>query len=229
MNTSSIAECPVRILILEQHRLLRQGLVQTFRRHTGFAVVGDGKDCTVSIEELTMIPCDVLLLSSLETLQAVRQKAETAECLRQAKVVMFGMQEEPENFLRAVRLGACGYLLKDASAVQIVAAVRGVAHGEAVCPPKLCRSLFEHFAKGFLTDSTKREPRSHAANALTCRQRQLMALVASGMTNKEIAASLQLSQFTVKNHVRRIMRHLRADSRHAAVDMMRTRGLFLGV
>jgi DNA-binding NarL/FixJ family response regulator len=56
-----------------------------------------------------------------------------------------------------------------------------------------------------------------------------MALVAKGMTNKEISLSLHLSEFTIKNHVRRIMRHLRADSRHAAVDMMKIRGLLIGV
>jgi DNA-binding NarL/FixJ family response regulator len=72
------------------------------------------------------------------------------------------------------------------------------------------------------------EPRGRPANDLTCRQRQLMALVAKGMTNKEIASSLQLSEFTVKNHIRRVMSHLQADSRHAAVDVIRTGGLFLG-
>jgi two-component system, NarL family, response regulator DevR len=186
VNTNSVAESPIRIFVLEQHRLLRQGLVHMVRRHAGLTVVGHSKDCTAesSIEELTMIPCDALLLTSLETLQAVRQRAETTECLQQVKVVMFGMDEEPENFLQALRLGACGYLLNDTSAVQMVAAVRSVAQGEAVCPPKLCRTLFEHFARGFLPDSTKEEPRSHSVDALTCRQRQLMALVAKGMTNK---------------------------------------------
>jgi DNA-binding NarL/FixJ family response regulator len=68
---------------------------------------------------------------------------------------MVGMEEEPESFLRAVQLGACGYLLNDTSAVELVAAIRGVAQGEVVCPPKLCRILFEHFAREFPPDSAK--------------------------------------------------------------------------
>jgi DNA-binding NarL/FixJ family response regulator len=149
------------------------------------------------------------------------------ESLRQIKFVLFAMKEDPECFLQAVRLGACGYLLNEASSTEIIAAVQGVGQGEAICPPKLCMSLFDYLSKRFFLTSEKAEMLTRPANDLTCRQRQLMALVAKGMTNKEIASSLRLSEFTVKNHIRRIMAHLQADSRHAAVDAIRTGGLFL--
>lgn len=228
MNTNSACDSPIKIYVLEQNRLLRQGFVQLLRKRPGLTVVGDSNDCAGAFEELSAIPCDVLLLNSLETLQAIRQRAETSEFLKQIKLVLFGMEEDPECFLHAVQMGACGYLLNEASSAEIIAAVRGVAQGEAICPPKLCKTLFDHLSKRFFLRSGKVEPRrAHAVNDLTCRQRQLMALVAKGMTNKEIATNLRLSEFTVKNHMRRIMAHLQADSRHAAVDVIRTGGYFL--
>jgi DNA-binding NarL/FixJ family response regulator len=227
VNTNSASMFPIRIYVLEQNRLLREAFVQLLRKRSSLTVVGDSDDCSEAYEELTVIQCDVLLLNSLEILQAIRQKAETAECLKQTKLLLFGMKEDPECFLQAVRLGACGYLLNETSSTEIIAAVRGVAQGKAICPPKLCKSLFDHLSKRFLLTSAKAETRGRPANDLTCRQRQLMALVAKGMTNKEIGASLQLSEFTVKNHIRRIMAHLQADSRHAAVDAIRAGGLSL--
>jgi DNA-binding NarL/FixJ family response regulator len=227
VNTNSASESPIRIYVLEQNRLLRQGFVQLLRKRTGLTVVGDSNNCSAATEELAAFPCDVLLLNSLETLRTIRQRAQTSECLKMIKVVMFGMEQDPECFLQAVRLGAFGYLLNEAPSTEIVAAVRAVAHGEAVCPPKLCKSLFDFLSGRLHLNSGEEEPRSRFANVLTCRQRQLMTLVAQGMTNKEIAASLQLSEFTIKNHIHRIMGQLQADSRHAAVDVIRTAGLFV--
>jgi DNA-binding NarL/FixJ family response regulator len=227
VNTNSASKSPIRIYVLEQNRLLREAFVQLLRKRSSLTLVGDSDDCSKAYGELTAIQCDVLLLNSLEILQVIRQKAETAECLKQTKLLLFGMKEDPECFLQAVRLGASGYLLNEASSTEIIAAVRGVAQGEAICPPKLCKSLFDHLSITFLLTSEKAEPRGRSASDLTRRQRQLMALVATGMTNKEIASSLQLSEFTVKNHIRRIMAHLQADSRHAAVDAIRTGGLSL--
>src|SRR5208283_4003794 len=177
--------------------------------------------------QLAAEPIDVLLLDSVETLRAVAQMVDADHYLRKIKVLLFGMEPDPACFLRAVQLGACGYLLNDASATEMVAAVRAVARGEAVCPPRLCKSLFEHISRGLLRTTGKVEQHGHPASELTCRQRQLMALVAKGMTNKQIATTLQLSEFTVKNHMSRIMAHLQAESRHAAVVAIRAGGMLL--
>ena len=225
MNANDESESPIRIYLLAQNRLVREVLVRMFRKRMDLTVVGVSHDSAGAIEELTVIPCDVLLLDSLDTLRAIGQRAKVAESLRQVKIVLFGMEEELECFLQAVRLGVSGYLPKDASSAQMIAAVRNVMQGEAICTPKLCKLMFEVVSKGLLPNSESVQQGSHMVHELTCRQRQLMSLVAKGMTNKEIAANLQLSQFTVKNHIRRVMMHLRAGSRHQAVDMIRTSGL----
>jgi DNA-binding NarL/FixJ family response regulator len=85
------------------------------------------------------------------------------------------MKEDPGCILQSLRRGVSGYLLNYMSAVEMIAAVRSVAQGEAVCPPKLRETIFEHVTRGFLPEFMKVEPRNHAANALTCRQGQLMA------------------------------------------------------
>lgn len=224
---NSTAESSINIYLLAQNRLVLDVLVRLFRKRTGFTVVGASNDITKALDELAGQPCDVLLLHSMEALRLVGQWIETVGGPTKIKVVLFGMEEDPAYFLQAVCLGVSGYLLNDASLVEMIAAVRTAAQGEAICPPKLCKTLFEYVSRGSVPQPDKDRQRRHAATGLTCRQRQLMQLVARGMTNKEIAATLQLSEFTVKNHIHRIMGHLQANSRHQAVDVIRTGGLFL--
>ena len=227
MNTNCPGESPINIYLLVQNRLIRDVIVRMFRKRTGLTVVGAGQESAEVFQKLAGVQCAVLLLDSLETLRELAHSADAAECLKRIRTLIFAMHEDPRCFLEAVRLGACGYLLNGASSAEIIAAVRGIAQGEAICSPRLCDSLFEYVSREELHDPVKQEQRAHAASELTCRQRQLMALVAKGMTNKEIAARLQLSQFTVKNHIHRIMAHLQTDSRHEAVDVIRTGGLFV--
>jgi DNA-binding NarL/FixJ family response regulator len=227
VDITGLSETPIRIYLLAQNRLVREVLVRLFRKRTDIAVVGVSSDSAGALEELREIPCDVLLLDSLAPLRAVGDKWKVGERLGKVKIVLFGAEEDPEGFLRAVRLGVVGYLPQDASSAQMVGAVRSVMQGEAVCTPKLSKLLFDIVAKEVHSGSEMEEQGGHIVNDLTCRQRQLMALVAKGLTNKEIAASLRLSEFTVKNHIRRVMTHLGANSRHQAVDVIRTGGLSL--
>jgi DNA-binding NarL/FixJ family response regulator len=142
----------------------------------------------------------------------------------EVKLLLFGMDNDPDTFLRAVHLGICGYLLKEASAAEIVAAVRAAARGEATCPPSLCMTLIQYLSKKKYEKLEPSEATTCAQKSLTPRQLQLLRLVAEGLTNKEIAANLNLSQFTVKNHLRRVMRQVEATSRYDAVDVVRASG-----
>jgi DNA-binding NarL/FixJ family response regulator len=229
MNSTVTSEPPtIRVYLLAQNRLVREVLVRLFRKRVDLTVAGAHYDAASVVEELKEIPIDVLLLDSLDVLRAVEGVVRHSENLRHAKIVVFGVEEDPDCFLKAIRLGASAYLPKDVSSTRMIAAVRSVTKGEAVCPPKLCKLLFEIVSKASLPNSKAPDQVGHILDGLTCRQRQLMALVAKGLTNKEIAASLGLSEFTVKNHIRRVMRHLRAGNRHQAVDVIRASGLSLG-
>jgi DNA-binding NarL/FixJ family response regulator len=126
------------------------------------------------------------------------------------------MDDDADIFLQAVRLGVSGYLLKNASASELVDALRNVAQGEAVCPPKFCKVLFQAVANEANQQAAIADQRADARFELTQRQRQLMSLVAMGMSNKEIATNLNLSEFTVKNHIYRVMKQVDAQTRHEA-------------
>ncbi|HKW32693.1 MAG TPA: response regulator transcription factor [Candidatus Acidoferrum sp.] len=141
------------------------------------------------------------------------------------KVILIGMDADEKQFMAAVRAGVIGFLLKDASASDVVAAVRAVSRNEAICPPQLCALLFQ-----FIAQTAKELPlRSAAAKLeLTLRQQQLVSLVANGLTNKEIASRLSLSEFTVRNHIHRILKQVNAESRREAVDVIRAFGYALG-
>jgi len=135
------------------------------------------------------------------------------------KVVMIGMDPDKELFLRAVRDGIAGYVLKDATAPEVADAVRSVAENQAVCPAGLCQALFEYVA---------RQPPAYPNllvkhhMGLTRREQQLVEMIGRGLTNKEIAVTLGLSEQTIKNHIHRMLRKLGASDRLAAAEMCRT-------
>ena len=226
MVTHNRSETPIRVYLLVANRLVRESFVRVFRKRAGLMVVGENQDCAAAVGELANKPCDVLLLGSVGMLRTITERGNGAESTAGPKPLLFGMEENPDSFFEAVRLGACGYLLNDASSSEVVAAIRAVARGEAVCPLRLCKRLFEHVSRNAspLAEKILHGP---ADAGLTCRQRQLMQLVAKGMTNKEIAMNLKVSEYTVKNHLSRIMAQLRAENRHQAVDVMRAGGYSL--
>jgi DNA-binding NarL/FixJ family response regulator len=122
-----------------------------------------------------------------------------------------------------VRRGVTGFLLKEASVSEVLAAVRSTFGGAAVCPAELCGHLFQH-----IRQSAKRRPARKMIKRpdLTFRQQQLVSLVAKGLTNKEIASRLNISEHTVKNHLRRIM-NVDAENRSQAVEAIRSHGYSL--
>lgn len=226
LTMEQINAVPVEnVYLVAEHRLLRETLVRLLRKKADIRVVGESRHFDSTAEQIIASQCDVLLLDSLTTSHATDLLDQLFEKAPHVKVVLFGMDEDPETFLKAVRFGVHGFVVKDASAAEIIAAIRAVAQGDAVCSSKLCMTLFQHVSREFRRRPGITDHEARIKFGLTFRQSQLVALVARGLTNKEIAASLNLSEFTVKNHLRRIMRQVDADSRHEAVDVIRACGL----
>src|SRR5215468_7353928 len=130
------------------------------------------------------------------------------------------MEPDPSTSLRAVRAGVVGCILKDASSIDVAAAVRSVAKDEAVCPPSLSRALFEQVAVPQGEATTCLQARHPLG--LTRREQQLVEMMRRGVTNQAIAAQLNLSDQTVKNHVHRVLQKVGAGDRLEAADMRRT-------
>jgi DNA-binding NarL/FixJ family response regulator len=211
----------VSVYLLAENRLLRDTLTRLLRKRAEINVVGVSRSSETAKEEILASQCDVVLMDSFESEACAVLLEELLGQDSEVKPLLFGMDDDAETFLKAVQLGIWGYLLKEASAAEIVAAVRAASRGEATCPAHLCLAMMRYISKKKLEAP---DMQAGNAKALTPRQLQLIRLVAEGLTNKEIAANLNLSQFTVKNHLRRVMRQVEAASRHDAVDVLRATG-----
>jgi DNA-binding NarL/FixJ family response regulator len=212
----------VKVYLLAENRLLRDTLARLLRKRSEINIVGVSRSSETAKDDILASHCNVVLMDSFDNAACSSILNDLLEQESGIKLLLFGMDEDPESFLKAVYFGVCGYLLKEASAAEIVAAVRAAARGEATCPPSLCMWLIQ-----YLSRKKQERPESlemASQKSLTPRQLQLVQLVAEGLTNKEIAANLNLSQFTVKNHLRRVMRQVDVASRHDAVDVLRASG-----
>ena len=210
----------VHVYLAIQNRLLREALVRLLRKRPDLLVVGQSAPADTEAATVLDSHCDILLLDSLYSPSASAELSVLEPVVDGVKTVLIGMDADEKQFIAAVRAGIMGYLLKDASTSDVIAAVRTVSRGEAVCPPRLCSALFRFVAltpEEFL-------PQRSAKPDLTLRQQQLVSLVAKGLTNKEIASQLNLSEFTVRNHIHRILKQVDAESRSQAVETIRSYG-----
>ena len=212
----------VQVFILAENRLLREALTRILSKKSDLRVVGASAFGPDVVSQISSAAPDVLLSDSAAVaLSDLRLVSEVRAAIPGLKVVMIGMESDAETFLRGVRDGIVGYVLKDASAMEIAAAVRSVANDEAVCPPSLSLALFKHIA------NQTAHPASFVIRhnlGLTRREQQLVHLISRGLTNKEIASHLSLSEQTVKNHVHRMLRKLGASDRLGAVEVCRAAG-----
>jgi DNA-binding NarL/FixJ family response regulator len=208
----------IRVFLIMENRLLRDALAHLLRRQGDVELSGKSGSGETNPEEVAKSGCDVALLDFLDPEWVAVVRMQSEEKGRAIKTVVIGMDVDREQFLQAVRCGVTGYLLKDVSAADVTAAVRAVAHGEASCPPQMCATLFQAVAQMVQNSQVKK---ATGKMGLTLRQQKLMKLVAKGLTNKEIAEELHLSEYTVKNHMSRILKQLGAVDRSEAARIAR--------
>ncbi len=211
------------VFLLAGNRLLREALARILRTKAELSLAGVIPYSPQAIEQIAGSGCRILLVDSVATavsdLQFVR---EAIRALPGLKVVLIDMHEDEETFLKAVRAGVVGYVLKDASAMDVIAAVHAVSQGKAVCPPRLGLALFQYVSREWTAVPNFRV-KAHLG--LTRRQQQLVPLIAQGLSNKEIASHLHLSEQTIKNHVHRMLQKVGVNDRLAVVEMVRGQGL----
>ena len=210
------------VFLLADNRLVRESVYRLLCKKTDLSVVGTRSYSEDVMEQVVSARCDVLLVDETARMNSgVNLVDRMMQAVRSLKIIFLGIQDNEHDFLRAVSSGVVGYLSREASANDIVAAVRAVTRGEAVCPPHLTLLLLR-----YVNRLIKSAPiyRLKAQHGLTRRQQQLLSLVEKGWTNKEIACSLNLSEQTVKNHIHRILRRVQAEDRYQAVEAVRACG-----
>ena len=201
-----MTDAGIRVVLVDDQALVRTGLAMIVDAQDDMRVVGEAADGSQALDVVAVTPCDVVLMDvRMPTMDGV---AATRELLRRAtrppKVLVLTTFDLDEHAFAALRAGASGFLLKDAPAEEVLAAIRTVHAGDAVIAPSTTRRLLEHVAADLPTPLAEDD----AISALTSREREVMTEIARGATNAEIAARLYLAEPTVKTHVGRILAKL---------------------
>ena len=183
------SETIVKVFLLTDNRRLREALTRVLSRREDIRVVGSSSVTSEVLDRVADSQPDILLLDGINsTLPDFVMQVRQISCTR---IVMIGMEPDKQLFLDLVRAGVAGYVLKDASAVDVVGAVRAVADRQAVCPPRMCVALFDYIVQHHSHGPSLRVKMSLG---LSRREQQLVPLIARGLTNKEIAVQLQVSE-----------------------------------
>jgi two-component system response regulator DevR len=212
------------VLLLCCNRLLRESLARILNKRTDFQVIACQAPAPHSKREMADAKADVVVLDSLQLLGEDSIFAPNHRHSRLIKCVLVAMDDEQKRFLTAIRLGVLGYVLQDASAIEVVSAIRAVAQGESVFPSRYARVLFDYFASH---TAALPSSRTRTQLGLTRREQQLVPLIGRGMTNKEIACQLNLSEQTVKNHIHRILRKVGVEDRLCVFEAFQAQTLGL--
>ncbi len=211
---------PVRVLLADDHPVYRDGLAALLGSLDGVEVVGTAADGVEAVDRARELQPDVVVMDvqmpRLDGIEATR--AITADSPH-IGVVVLTMAEEDQTLFAAMRAGARGYLLKGANQAEIVRAITAVAQGEAIFGPAIARRVAEFFSAGPAASAGSPFPQ------LTAREHEILALVAAGRSNTQIASELFLSPKTVRNNVSNIFAKLHVADRAEAIIRARDAGL----
>ncbi|HEY0845418.1 MAG TPA: response regulator [Noviherbaspirillum sp.] len=205
------ADKPISVLLVDDHTLFRSGIKSLLQRHADFAVVGEASDGVEGIKRAKQLRPDVVLLdlnmpgmSGLETLQLLLQDCP------QTAVILLTVSEEADDLTAALQAGARGYLIKNIDADYLVRAIKRAAAGESVLAEAMTTKLVAHLQGG-----PQSRPASPASDLdkLTPREKEILACLARGESNKVIARTLDVAESTVKIHVQNILKKLNLTSR----------------
>ena len=211
----------IQLIVVCDVRLYREGLYQVLRHRPNIGVLGTAPDGDEALRQVRELHPDLVLLDagmpdSLEIMESIAREPAPA------KVVAIGVTEEPSAVLSCVEAGAAAYVPREASIDDLVGAIEAASRGEVMCSPRIAASLMERVAN-LAVDTRIRHASSGITVELTDREREVLALIERGLSNKQIALQLGLRLATVKNHVHRILKKLGVTRRGAAAALARRR------
>lgn len=201
----------IRILLVDDHEVVRLGLRGLIERHDGYEVVAEASTEVEAVEKARLHQPDVVLMDiRLPGGSGINACEQIVSELPQTKVIILTSYAKDELLFEAIRAGAVGYVLKQADARDLIPAIKAAVGDEAVLDPSLTQRVFDEVRR------TIRDEEKFAFEELTSQEMEVLALVVQGKTNREIAQSLFLSQGTVRNYVSSILAKLGVSNRAEA-------------
>ena len=198
---------PIRVMVVDDHSVVREGIRHVLSDTALFAVVGEAASAAEAIAAVAAWAPDVIVLDvSMPGGSGLHAVAELLERAPAARVLMLSVHEDAEYVLESVRAGAHGYLRKDSTPAELRSAVTALGAGESYYSPQIAGALANALRARSAAPAPERAP--SAAQVLTARERQILALVADGATNREIGTQLGISTRTVEAHRDSLMRKL---------------------
>jgi two-component system, NarL family, response regulator LiaR len=199
---------PIRVLIVDDHAVVREGLRTFLELQDGIEVAGEAVDGQDAIREAESLRPDVVLMDLvMPNLDGVGAMRELRQRVPGARVIVLTSFLDDERLLPAVRAGAAGYLLKNVQPQELARAIRTAAAGEALLDPAVAARLVE---------ALEEDGRDARADQLTPREREVLALIGRGFANKRIALELGIAEKTVKTHVGNVLSKLGVSDRTQA-------------
>ena len=208
----------VRVLIVDDHAVVRDGLITMLGREKDFTVVGEAQNGLEAVEKAQELEPDVILMDlRMPELDGVEAMHRIRSQNPEVRFIVLTTYDTDEYIFDAIEAGAKGYLLKDASREELFSAVRAVQRGESLIHPGIAARILDRF--------TQLSNQATPASLLSEREVEVLQLIAKGSANKEIGASLSISESTVKTHVANIFQKLDVNDRTDAVTQALQKGI----